>query len=164
MRFLHACERSQVDVGVTKLGGVELSLGFDQWNRAAEVSSPAYCYRRENPSIVKIERHEISLPQAATHDKLVPFGVEPSVLQVAVVLIGPEPRNLAVRLVLAQHVPGRSWTLLQCVLPVLDADVTPEHGMVVVGHITSRVDPLHARSEVLIDHDAIVDLHTGAGE
>src|SRR5829696_1067304 len=36
--------------------------------------------------------------------------------------------------------------------------------MIVVGYITGCVDTLHARTAVLVDQDAVIDLHTGAGE
>jgi hypothetical protein len=36
--------------------------------------------------------------------------------------------------------------------------------MVVIGHVARGVDALHTRPEVLVDDDAVVDLHSGAGE
>ena len=47
---------------------------------------------------------------------------------------------------------------------MLDADVTLEHGVVVVRYITRCVDPFHARPKVLVYHDAVVDLCAGASE
>src|SRR5215204_1660675 len=164
MYFLHVCERSQVDVGVAKLYGRDLFLGFDQWDRAPQVPSPIDRHGRQDPPVLPVERYEAPLFRTAAYDELVPFGVEPGVLEVMLVLIGPEPGDLIVRLVLSQHVPGRRRSLLQGVLPVLDADVALEYGVIVVGHITSRVDPLHTRPAVLVDHDTVVDLHAGTSE
>src|SRR5215204_4467156 len=157
-------ERAQIDVRVLKLGRVDRALGFDQPHRAAQVSSLVGRHGRQYPPILSIERHEVSLFHAAPYDKLIPLGVEPSVLEVEVVLIRPEPRNLIVGLALAQHASGRGRTLIQRVLPVFHADPPFEYGVVVVGHVTRRVDPLHACTTVLIDHDAVVDLRAGAGE
>src|SRR5215218_9880167 len=163
-RTRHARELAQIYIEVAKPGRVDRFAGFDQPNRAAQVLPPVDRHGREDPPVLSIERHEVSLLHATPHDELVPLGVEPGVLEVVLVLIGPEPGDLIVGLALLQHVPGRSRPLLQRVLPVLHAYPPPEHGVVVVGHITRRVDPLHARPAVLVYDDAVVDLHSGARE
>src|SRR5215212_8276754 len=117
-------EFSQVNVEVAKLCSRDLFLGLDQRDRAAQISPPIDRHGRQDPPVFPVERYEVPLFHTAPYEELIPFGVEPGVLEVMLVLIGPEPRNLAVGFVLAQHVPGRSWTLLQSVLPVLDANVT----------------------------------------
>src|ERR671911_2030254 len=164
MCYLHACERSKVDVGVAQLCSRDLFLVLDQWDRAPQVPAPIDRHGRKYPPVLPVERYEVPLFHTAPYDELVPFGVEPGVLEVMLVLIGPEPRNLVVGLAITHHIPGRRRSLLQRVLPVLDADVTLEHGMVVIGYITRRIDPLHTRTAVLVDQDAVVYLHTGAGE
>src|SRR5918995_1280844 len=75
-----------------------------------------------------------------------------------------EPGDIIIRFVLTQHVPRRGRTLIQRVLPVLHADPPLEHQVVVVGHVTRRVDPLHARPAKFIDHDTVVDLRAGICE
>src|SRR5215213_6666047 len=119
---------------------------------------------RKYPPVLPVERYEVPLFHTAPYDELVPLGVVPGVLEIMLVLIGPEPGNLVVRLVLPQHIPGRRLPLLQRVLPVLDADVALEHGVIVIGYITRRVDPLHTRTAVLVDQDTIAYVHTGTGE
>src|SRR5215207_2063447 len=111
MYFLHACERSQIDLGVGKLCGRDHFLVLDQWNRTPQVSSPVDRHCREDPPVLSVERYEVPLFRSAPYDELVPFGVEPGVLEVMLVLIGPEPRNLAVRLVITQHITGRRRSL-----------------------------------------------------
>src|SRR5918994_849523 len=106
MYFLHACERSKVDVGVAKLCSRDLFLVLDQWDRAPQVPAPIDRHGRKYPPVLPVERYEVPLFHTAPYDELVPFSVEPSVLEVMLVLIGPEPRNLVVRLVLPQHIPG----------------------------------------------------------
>src|ERR687890_1170368 len=164
MYFLHASERSQVDVEVAQLCSRDLFLVLDQRYRAPHIPAPIDRHGRKSPPVLPVEPYEVPLFQTAPYDELVPLGVEAGVLQAILVLIGPEPGNLVVRLVLTQHVPGRRRSLLQRVLPVLDADVTLEHGMVVIGYITRRVDPLHTRTAVPVDQDAIACVHTGTGE
>src|SRR5215208_7498376 len=105
-------ERAQVDVGVLKLGRIDGALGFDQLHRAAQVSSLVSRHGCQYPPVLSIERHEVSFFHAAPYDKLIPLRVEPSVLEVEVVLVRPEPRNLIVRLSLAQHASGRRRTLI----------------------------------------------------
>src|SRR3712207_3932850 len=105
-------ERSQVKIGVAKLCGRNLLLGFDQRDRTPKIPPPIDRHGREEPPVLPVVRHEVSLLYATPYDELIPFGVEPSVLEVMLVLIGPEPRDLTVRLVLAQHVPGSCRSLL----------------------------------------------------
>jgi hypothetical protein len=157
-------ERSQIDFGVAKLGGLDPILGLDQRHRAAQVSSPVDGYGRKNSSVLSVEGHEVSFFHATPHHKLVPFGVEPGVLEVKLVLSGPEPGNLLVGLALAQHAPGSGRTLPKSVAPVLDADVSSEDRVVVVGHVPRSVDSFNGSPTVLVNHDAVVDLYSGTGE
>src|SRR5215216_4399104 len=159
-----AHERTQVDVGILKLCAVDRTLGFDQPHRAAQVPSPVDSHGREDPLVLSVECHEVSLLHAASHNELIPLLVEPGVLEVEVILIRPEPGDIIIGFVLTQHVPGRGRTLIQRVLPVLHADPPLEHRVVVVGHVTRRVDPLHARPAKFIDHDAVVDVRAGVCE
>ena len=61
-----------------------------------------------------------ALPCCPASSPPVPLRVEPGVLEVAFVLVGPEPGDLTVRLVLAQHVAGRGRALLQRSLASVD--------------------------------------------
>src|SRR5688572_4848226 len=112
MCFLQACELSQVNIGVMKRCGRDLSLGFDQRDRAPQVPPPVDRHGCEDPPVLPVERYEVPLFRTAPYDELIPFGVEAGVLEVMLELIGPEPRNLTVRLVLTQHVPGSRRSLL----------------------------------------------------
>jgi hypothetical protein len=47
------------------------------------------------------------------------------------------------------------------VLPVLDPQMPAEEGMKVIGHISRGIDVLYVGLAVLVDHDAVVDLHSG---
>src|SRR5215208_8340044 len=64
-----AHERAQVDVGILKLCAVDRALSFDQPHRAAQVLSSVDSHGREDPPILSIERHEVSLLHAAPHDE-----------------------------------------------------------------------------------------------
>src|SRR5829696_836054 len=163
-RTRHARELAQIYIEVAKPGRVDRFAGFDQRNRAPQVSPPIDRHGSEDPPFLSIERHEVSLVHAAPHDELVPLRVEPGVLEVVLVLIGPEPGDLIIGLISVQHVPGRGRTLLERVLPVLHAYPPLEHRMVVVGYVTRRVDAFHARPEILVDHDTVVDPGAGVSE
>src|SRR5215212_1846583 len=112
MCFLHASERSQVNVESAKLCSRDLFLVFDQWGRAPQVPAPIDRHGRKYPPVLPVERYEVPLFRTAPYEELVPFSVEPGVLEVMLVLIRPEPRNLAVRLVILEHIPGRRRSLL----------------------------------------------------
>src|SRR5215212_1479614 len=100
MCFLHASERSQVNVEIAKLCSRDLFLVFDQRYRASQVPAPIDRHGRKYPPVLPVERYEVPLFHTAPNDELVPLGVEPGVLEIMLVLIGPEPRNLTVGLVL----------------------------------------------------------------
>src|SRR6266550_1873996 len=56
--------------------------------------------RGDHPTCAEIERRERDLAQVTAHDDLVPGQSPTGVLEVQVVLICPEPRNLRERLAL----------------------------------------------------------------
>src|SRR5688572_1411081 len=102
MYFLHSCEHSQVDVEIAQLCTRDLFLVLDQRYRAPQVPAPIDSNGRMYPPVLPVERYEVPLFHTAPYDEIVPLGVVPGVLEIMLVLIGPEPGNLVVRLVLPQ--------------------------------------------------------------
>ena len=79
------------------------------------------------------------------------------VLNVSVVLIGPEPGDIVVRDTLAQHVSGGVVALPHRVLPVLDSNMAAEYRVKVIGDVTGRIDAVNTRRAILIDGNTVVD-------
>src|SRR3989442_6613287 len=75
-----------------------------------------------------------------------------SVLEVDVVLIGPEVGDLRVRLVPARDRRRYAATLVLRDLPVLDADGTAQHRVLVQGHVAAHVNVLGG-SQSFVDAD-----------
>src|SRR5688572_6542148 len=86
------------------------------------------------------------------------------VLDVCVVLIGPEPGDLVVWHALSQHVRRGSGALPHRVLPVLNANMPAEHRMIVIRHIACGIDSGDVGGAVLIHNDAVVDMDVTAIE
>ena len=58
---------------------------------------------------------------------------------------------------LAEEVAGHHLAVLDGGVPVLDAERVAEHGMVGIGHVTGRIDPVGAGAQAGIGADAVVD-------
>ena len=84
--------------------------------------------------------------------------MEAGVLEVLVVLIGPEPGHVTIRLTLAKHAERRGPPVFDGVLPVLHAKSAPEDGMQVIGHVAGGEDALHVRPAELVHCHAVVEL------
>src|SRR5205085_2463808 len=82
---------AQVDTGIGEPLGVDHRAGADQRHGAAQVASLVDGNRGHNPSFAQLEGGEPPLLEAASHHEAVPGLGEPRVLDVAVVLVRPEP-------------------------------------------------------------------------
>ena len=99
-------------------------------------------------AIVHITREVATRVQAATYDELLPFRVKSGVLQVRVVLVRPEPVDLVVRDVLAEHVACSSGALLDGVLPMFHSDPAIEDRVIVIRDVTCGVHAADVRLAV----------------
>src|SRR6266478_223675 len=144
-------QRAQVDAFISQSCGFNLDARFDQRHRALHV-------------FATIERNSGGDPlfQDATYHQFVPPRMKARILDIAIVLIGPEPVYITVGLALAEHAASRRTPLVDGILPVLDANEASKDGVIVIRHIPSGIDSFHLRLAVLVDDDAILDLHIGA--
>src|SRR4029079_942868 len=92
--------------------------GLDERHDTPHILRAVETYSRIDATTVDIAREVGAGVQASTHDELLPLDVESGVLQVRVVLVGPEPMDLVVRDALAEHVTCRRRALLVGVLPI----------------------------------------------
>src|SRR5688500_3973534 len=83
------------------------------------------------------------------------------VLEVVLILIGPEPMDLVVDRRLPHHVAGGGSTLVERVVPVLNPHPLSKHRMVMIRDVSGREDAVNICSAVLVDKDAIVDSDPG---
>jgi len=93
----HALARRQVahlDGLVAQAGEVHLDPGFDQTHRLTHVLPAVHSNGGEDPPTFQVESDKLSLLETSPYDQLVPVGCEPCILEVVVVLIGPEPVDL----------------------------------------------------------------------
>src|SRR5688572_14712990 len=100
----------------------------------------------------------------AAHNHLVKFPMESSVLDVHVVLVGPEPVDFLVRGAATDHALCGCYPLPDCISPVFDPDMASEKGMIMVGNVAGGKDILDARPTKLIHDDAVIELHFGVAD
>ena len=85
---------SQVNRLILQPIEIHAGAGSDERQHAPDVSRPVEPDCRVDPSVVDVTRKVIAGIQSPANDQLVPCRVKSDVLQVEVVLIGPEPRYL----------------------------------------------------------------------
>ena len=115
---------------------------LDERHDTADVLSAVETDSRIDPTVIHVARQIAPGVHTATYHELFPFGVEPHVLQVRIVLIRPEPVNLVVRDALAKHVARGCGALFDGVLPVLYPNVATEDRVMVIRDVTGGVIPL----------------------
>src|ERR1051326_6439016 len=86
------------------------------------------------------------------------------VLQVGIVLIRPEPRDVVVHDALTNHVAGRGGTMLDRVLPVLVADVAAKDRMIMIRHIACGVHTTDVGPAEFVDNYAVVQVNVATSE
>ena len=97
----------------------------------------------------------------AADDELVLGAVQPDVLEPEVVLVGEEVRQPRVRLAAVEHRAGRRLALRDRVVPVLHAHAPPVARVQRRRDVAGREHVRRARAQVLVGHDAVVDLQPG---
>src|SRR5256885_375170 len=91
--------------------GIHRTAGPDQEHRGPDLSASANAHHGPDQPLLHVERQERALRRTPPDDQVVPSGVEPRVLQVVLVLVGPEPGDLVVGDLGAQHAQGGGPTL-----------------------------------------------------
>ena len=114
--------------------------GIDQRHRAPEVLPAVHGDHRLDVPRRQEEGKDIPSLQAATHDELIERVMRTGILQVDVVLVGPEPGHRAVRFALAEHAASRGCALLHRVLPVFDSHPLADCRVIVIGDVPGCVD------------------------
>src|SRR5207245_7364919 len=108
---------------IAKLLGIDGDLPFDESPRDGDLLPAIHRGRGAEVRPVNVERDEVASVNRTAHDRVT--GRVPEDLEVHVVLVGPEPRHLVERFVLAEHRPRRRRSLVLRVLEMLDADASP---------------------------------------
>src|SRR6185503_1427914 len=103
---------AQVHAFVLKLLEIHRAPELDERLDTAHVLRAIETDSRIYSTVIHITREVAARIQTATHDELLPRRVESGVLEVRIVLIGPEPVNLIVRDLFAKHVARGSGALL----------------------------------------------------
>src|SRR5467141_3914538 len=117
--------------------------------------------RRDERARLQVEDSEGQTTHGAARDRLVLGQAGPRVLQVEVVLVGPEPGNLAVGLVLSGHRVPDDEALTLCGLKVLDPNPRLEQRMKEPGDVSRSEHALGRSSSQLVDDDSLIDRQTG---
>ncbi len=103
----------------------------------------------------QVEADQLAVGHAAPDHELVPRGDVAGVLDLVLVLIGPERVEVVVRRRGAEHGPGHGGALLLRVVVVLDPD-PPEQRVEVVGDIAGRVHVGRAGPAQLVGQDPVL--------
>src|SRR5438445_466033 len=110
----------------------------------------------DESTLMQIEDGEWRPPEIPTCDDLVPRQASADILQVQVVLVGPEPGHLVVRLRGAgHHAPYRKAVTLRR-LEVLDPDVRVEQRAEESSDVPGGEDVRSRRVPELVHHDAAI--------
>jgi hypothetical protein len=118
-------------------------------------------------SVVYPERDELPAGHvAADHDLVVAVGIGVAeVLHAEVVLVGEEVGQPVVGCGLSEHGLGGDDRLVQCVGPVLDAELAAQQRVVGVGDVACGEDVVVGGAQVLVGEDAVVDVEpAGSGQ
>ena len=100
--------------------------------------------------------------RVAPVDDVVPLDGVAQVLDVQVVLIGPEVEKWGVGLLAAQHAAGGCGSLIEGVVPVLDPQPLPQARVPPVGDVPRGKDVGQAGPAVFVYEDAVIDLNPRA--
>src|SRR6266851_1301657 len=140
---------------VAELVGGGAVVAGDQAADVEHVPGPVQRDHRPETVAVQAERGEAALLERAADDQL--FGVidEAGALDAVLVLIGPEPVDIAERLALAEHVAGRGTSVPDGAVVMLDAHASPVPRQVLGGDVSDGIDTGRCRGEVLIDGDTV---------
>ena len=103
----------------------------------------------------QVKADQLGVGHAAADHELVPLGDVADVLDLVLVLIGPEGVEVVVRRRGAEHGPGRGGALLLRVVEVLDPD-PPEQRVEKVRHVTGRVDVGRTGPAQLVGQDPVL--------
>jgi hypothetical protein len=154
-------ESAQVDAVVRQLGGIGGRSLSDELCRSTYVPAAIHADGRGHNSVFDVEGDEVAVPEASSDHQLVPVSVETGVLEVVIVLIGPEPMDLVVNRGSPHHVARRGRTLVERVVPVLYPHHLSEDGMVMIRDVSGGEDAVDIRAAVFVDHDPVVDFDPG---
>src|SRR2546423_709743 len=116
--------------------------------------------RGSHHTVDQVKADQLAILQRAADDELVPFLDMAGVLELVLVLVGPEGVQVVVLSAL-EHRPGRCRTLLLGVVVMLDPDPA-EQRVHVVRHVASGEDVGHVRSALRVDEDTVVHGDTAA--
>src|SRR5207245_6719904 len=113
--------------------------------------------RPDQTAALSVENRKRRFSEIAARDGFVPGQSRPHVLKVQVVLVGPEPGDLAVRLGHSGHRAADDEALALRGLEVLDANPRLQQRMPETGSVTRGEHALDRSAAALVDHDAAVD-------
>src|SRR5262249_42065330 len=125
---------------------VDVQLGI---TAAVQADGGPHCPARQ------VEADQLALRHAAADHELIPRGGVADVLDLVLVLIGPEAVQVVVGGRGAEHGPGRAGALLLRVVVVLNPD-PPEQRVEVVRHVTGGVHPGCAGLAELVGEDPVL--------
>ena len=112
-------------------------------------------------AVFQVEGRELFLCGVASDGDVVPFGGVAQVLDVEVVLVGPEVEDGGVGLGIAEHRLCRSSALVKGIVPMLDSEPMSEAGVEPVGYVPGCEDVGVGGTAVLVDENASFDIKAG---
>src|SRR5439155_13736212 len=145
------------ELGAFELGTVDATPAFDQL--ATELIGPGVVHGEHavDHAGAQVEHRELARGAVSAPDRLVVTGGLAAVLEVHVVLIGPEVGKLAVRLVAVDDRGRDATSVVFRHLPVLDPDRAAQHRVRVQRNVAADVN-VRRRAQTFIDaHAAALD-------
>src|SRR5262249_4246252 len=154
-------EALQIDVDVSKLIGGHVRLSLEESPSLADRPAIPDTERSHEPRPVQEEDRERRRSEAAPDHGLIPWEPGADVLEVEVVLLRPEPRNLRERPALAGDRPPDRVPVPESRVVVLHAHRGLEERVPEAGTVPRRVDVGCVRPPELVDHDATIAANAG---
>ena len=154
-------ELGELDGGVGEAGRIDRPGVGRKELYEPHVARVVDCGAADGNAAIEIEEGEASVLGAAAPDQLVPAFRRPRSLQIDVVLVGPEPRQLGIGLGAAGHHLGDRDRLVLGVLPSLQPDAAAEQRIEVTGDVAGGKDMRIAGAAMCVDQNAVIDREIG---